>query len=221
MNQIKIFVFLLSWELSILCFSHCGKIFCQECSPFRDLLPLSFCLSDPQRVCNSCHEILGPIQYSLTHTVANHQKVNSIDTVNQCSRRYLNLPYSSTLGSEIRKAAYSTYNLFNLNYIKDKAIPLRLISKAYGLVFLTMIKAGFGIGGRFGTGLVISRLSDGSWSAPSAIATVGVSWGFLIGCDLTDAVLILNTSDAVRAFTTGGQITLGAEIDVAVGPVGR
>jgi lipid-binding SYLF domain-containing protein len=75
-----------------------------------------------------------------------------------------------------------------------------------------------------GTGLVISRLNDSienCWSAPSAIGTVGVSWGALIGVDLTDYVILLNTDESVKAFMTVGQVTVGGGLEVAVGPIGR
>jgi hypothetical protein len=75
-----------------------------------------------------------------------------------------------------------------------------------------------------GTGLVISRLAPeqgGGWSAPSAIGTVGLSWGAVIGIDVTDYVVILNTSEAVTAFSGAGQISIGAGVEVAIGPVGR
>lgn len=75
-----------------------------------------------------------------------------------------------------------------------------------------------------GTGLVVARLPEsegGGWSAPTAIATMGLSWGALIGLDVTDYVIVLNTPEAVAAFSGLGQITIGAGIEVAVGPVGR
>ena len=59
------------------------------------------------------------------------------------------------------------------------------------------------------------------WSAPTAIATFGVSWGALIGLDVTDYVIILNNAEAVQAFSGSGQVSIGAGIEVAVGPVGR
>lgn len=55
--------------------------------------------------------------------------------------------------------------------------------------------------GRIGTGLVLAKTEDGMWSAPSAIATVGLGWGALIGGEITDFVLVLNTDSAVEAFS--------------------
>ena len=61
-----------------------------------------------------------------------------------------------------------------------------------------MIKAGFVFSGKAGSGLVIARLPDGSWSAPSCIATGGVGWGLQIGADITDFVIVLNSEEAAK-----------------------
>lgn len=71
---------------------------------------------------------------------------------------------------------------------------------------------------------MIARLPDfhgGGWSAPTAIGLIGISWGAVIGADLTDYVIILNTDDAVTAFSGLGQVSLGVGMEVALGPVGR
>lgn len=83
-----------------------------------------------------------------------------------------------------------------------------------------MIKAGFVFSGKAGSGLVIARLPDGSWSAPSCIATGGVGWGLQVGADITDFVVVLNSEDAVRAFSMGGNVTIGGNISAAAGPIG-
>ena len=69
------------------------------------------------------------------------------------------------------------------------------------LQFLTVIKAGIIWSGKIGTGLVIARNRDGSWSAPSAIGTAGMGWGAQIGAECTDFVILLNSHAAVDAFT--------------------
>lgn len=50
-----------------------------------------------------------------------------------------------------------------------------------GLAIFTQVKAGFVWSGRMGSGIVIARLADGSWSAPSCIGTGGVGFGLQIG----------------------------------------
>ena len=202
---------------------NCGRIFCGHCSLYKSLLPYAFGLHNPQRVCQPCHQHLLPQQVLLTNDIANHQRVNSVDLVSYSLRRYLNLPISFTLGSEIRKAGYTTYNLCRqLYYIRDKTIPLGLLGDAKGLAFITVVKGGFMFAPFLGTGLVVARLPhNGEWSAPSAIGTIGVSYGPLIGAEVVDYVIILNTDDAVSAFSSGGQVAIKASVDLAVGPLGR
>lgn len=74
---------------------------------------------------------------------------------------------------------------------------------------------------RSGSGVVVVRLSDGSWSPPSAVAMAGIGAGGQFGAELTDFVFILNDASAVRTFAQTGSLTLGVNISMAVGPVGR
>ncbi|KAG0244185.1 hypothetical protein BGW41_000172 [Actinomortierella wolfii] len=103
----------------------------------------------------------------------------------------------------------------------DNIIPPDILARAKGLAIFTVIKAGFLFSGRAGSGLVIARLDDGSWSAPSAIGTAGMGFGGQIGAELTDFVVVLNTHAAVKSFATGGNVTLGGNLSVAAGPIGR
>ena len=185
------------------------------------MLPIQFDERDPQRVCLRCATDIAPMQDSLVETFANHTKTNYVDLRTDDIRRYLNLPFSHTLGSEIRKAAYSISNIVRSSLIRDNELPLQLLRRARGVAFLTVAKAGLMFAVRMGTGLVVSRLPNGQWSAPSAIATVGCSWGALVGAELVDYVIILGADSAVEAFSGIGQATVGAELDVALGPLGR
>ncbi|KAI9323399.1 hypothetical protein BX666DRAFT_53973 [Dichotomocladium elegans] len=60
-----------------------------------------------------------------------------------------------------------------------------------------------------------------SWSAPAAIVTGGMGFGGQVGAELTDFVMVLNTTAAVETFMHHGSITLGGNISVAAGPIGR
>lgn len=59
----------------------------------------------------------------------------------------------------------------------EKSIPLSVLKSAQGLAILTVIKAGALVSYKVGTGLVVARRHDGSWSAPSAIFSLGLGWG--------------------------------------------
>jgi SH3 domain-containing YSC84-like protein 1 len=104
--------------------------------------------------------------------------------------------------------------------IHEKSIPPAVMRAAKGLAILTVTKAGFIVTGKGGSGLVIARVGKG-WSGPSAIGTGGVGFGFQAGAEVSELVIVLNTPEAVNAFSKGGNVTLGAGMSVAVGPVGR
>lgn len=111
----------------------------------------------------------------------------------------------------------------NLSDIDGVKVPARLLEKAKGIAFLTVVKGGFGLAGvEFGTGLVVARLAENRWSAPSAIGTAGISWGALLGAQVSDHVFFLMTDHAVQIlFSDEGSVQLGADVGVAVGPLGR
>ena len=79
--------------------------------------------------------------------------------------------------------------------------------------------AGFLVSGSGGYGLVVARITEDVWSAPSLIGVGGMGGGFQVGISKTDAVLILNNEDAVKAFSGKAQVKLGSELSVAAGPV--
>jgi lipid-binding SYLF domain-containing protein len=104
--------------------------------------------------------------------------------------------------------------------VPEKAIPQAVLKDARGLGIMTVIKAGFGFSGRGGKGVVVARTRNG-WSGPSAIGTGGVGFGLQIGAEVTEFVFILNTDAAVQAFSRDVNFTLGGDISVAAGPLGR
>jgi lipid-binding SYLF domain-containing protein len=107
-------------------------------------------------------------------------------------------------------------------YYSGVRIPARLLEQARGIAVLTVVKGGFGVAGcELGTGLVVARLDDHRWSAPSAIGTAGISWGALVGAQVSDHVFLLMTDAAVQLFFQQGSVQLGADVGVALGPLGR
>jgi len=104
--------------------------------------------------------------------------------------------------------------------IPESAIPPRVLADARGLAILTVTKAGFIVSGRGGTGVVVARTEKG-WSGPSAIGTGGLGVGFQAGVQVSEYVIILNTQEAVNAFSKGGNVTLGGNLSAALGPIGR
>jgi len=102
----------------------------------------------------------------------------------------------------------------------DKGIPSDLMANAHCIVIVPGLKKGaFIVGGEFGKGFMSCR-KGGSWSAPGAVRMEGGSFGFQIGGSETDVVLlVMNDRGADRLLSS--QFTLGAEGEIAAGPVGR
>lgn len=138
----------------------------------------------------------------------------------------VNTPIPHSLKSEAKKAAkiLKEFTVPTAKMGPDKLIPAGILMKAKGLAILTVVKAGFLVTARGGSGIVIAKLDDGidsGWSAPSAIGIAGLGGGFEVGAEVTDFVIILNKRSAVDAFSKGGNLTLGGNFTIAAGPIGR
>ena len=100
-----------------------------------------------------------------------------------------------------------------------KKIPSEVIKNAKGLAIFTTMRTGLWVSGAGGSGVLIARKEDGSWSPPSGIMLHTAGLGFLVGVDIYDCVVVINTYEALEAFTKV-RCTLGSEISVVAGPVG-
>ncbi|KAJ6007574.1 SH3 domain-containing protein [Penicillium herquei] len=133
-------------------------------------------------------------------------------------RNGIHNPFPASLASECRKAGQIIDSFVNPRYARlDGAIPQRILAPAKGLVICSVFKAGFLGSVRFGSGLIVCRLPDGSWSAPSAISLGGLGAGGQFGMEFTNFVFVLNTDAAVTTFINSGALTLGGNISIAFG----
>ncbi|KAG6884281.1 hypothetical protein C0993_012512, partial [Termitomyces sp. T159_Od127] len=103
----------------------------------------------------------------------------------------------------------------------DGVIPRSVLGNAKGFAIFTILKAGFLFSARAGSGVVIARLDNGRWSAPSAIGTAGLGVGTQAGAEVTDFLVVLNTRSAIQTFMAAGSLTLGGNLSIALGPLGR
>jgi SH3 domain-containing YSC84-like protein 1 len=103
-------------------------------------------------------------------------------------------------------------------------IPQDLLDKAdCVVVYPSVLKAAFVIGGSYGRGAMTCRQGEnfkGSWGAPTMMALEGGSFGFQIGGQATDFVLLVMNEGGARGILTG-KVKLGGDASVAAGPVGR
>ena len=96
-----------------------------------------------------------------------------------------------------------------------------MIQQALGLAFVRTSKVVMGVSVHGGSGIVIARLSDGTWSAPSAIGTYGLGLGIQFGLEVADYIFILQTQNALEHFRKGNNFTIGGNVGAAVAGVGR
>ncbi|ODO06091.1 hypothetical protein L198_01322 [Cryptococcus wingfieldii CBS 7118] len=134
----------------------------------------------------------------------------------------LNSPIPVRLQDESRKAAKILRSFVDVNNNGlDKVIPRTVLERAEGFAIFTVFKAGFLFSARAGSGVVVAKLPDGSWSPPSAIGLGGLGFGGQAGAEVTDFLIVLNSHSAVASFMSAGSLTIGGNLSVAVGPLGR
>jgi SH3 domain-containing YSC84-like protein 1 len=105
--------------------------------------------------------------------------------------------------------------------IPARSIPESLLSKAEGIaIFPGMIKGGFIIGVRHGRGVIATRDEAGQWKPPMLVEITGVSFGWQIGIQGTDLVLVFRTKNSLQNLMRG-KFTIGVNASAAAGPVGR
>jgi lipid-binding SYLF domain-containing protein len=103
----------------------------------------------------------------------------------------------------------------------DQQLKLYLMRRAKGLAMLTQISGGIGVGGGYGSGIIVRRLDKGGWSAPVSIATWSLGFGIQFGTRKTDKLVVLMSDAQIEAFMGSHALTIGAVAAAAGGPLGR
>ncbi|KAJ4263065.1 hypothetical protein NW762_006679 [Fusarium torreyae] len=145
--------------------------------------------------------------------------------------------WPTTMDRECSKAARILHSFTNLNKSTSPnahgplhptgltrksmvKIPPSVLQRAAGLAIFNVLRAGGGHGSLAGgSGVVIARRPDGTWSPPSSFVVSTLGAGFVFGLNLYDCVCVLNTPEQVAAFTKP-RLSLGAEGSITVGPIG-
>ncbi|MBI4461002.1 MAG: lipid-binding SYLF domain-containing protein [Acidobacteria bacterium] len=105
----------------------------------------------------------------------------------------------------------------------DKGIPEDLLARSVCIGIIPSVKKlAFGFGGRHGAGYVLCRKDrgTGAWGPPSGFSMSGGSFGLQLGYSATDFVLLFMNAEGIEKLLQD-KFTLGADANVAAGPVGR
>jgi len=132
----------------------------------------------------------------------------------------LKLSYANVNRAERLSAAANVIN--EIMEIPDTAIPKKILEKSHAIMVIpAMVKAGFGFGARFGQGVVSSRdPNTGKWGPPAFITTGGGSFGFQIGVQKIELILVIMREKGIKGLVRD-KFTIGGDASVAAGPVGR
>jgi lipid-binding SYLF domain-containing protein len=130
-------------------------------------------------------------------------------------------PYTLKAESGISQIDDAAEVLKNIVSIPEKSIPPVLLRDASGIAIIpNVIRAGFIIGGKYGSGILVVRQKDGKWSNPSFITLAGGSIGWQIGVESIDIILVFKNERSINRIMDS-KFTLGVDASVAAGPVGR
>jgi lipid-binding SYLF domain-containing protein len=131
---------------------------------------------------------------------------------------------SSVLGSNegTKRLQNATQTLKEIMATPDKAIPKELLDGSQCIVIVPGLKKGaFIVGAKYGKGYISCRNKTGTgWTAPGTVRIEGGSFGFQIGGEEMDVVLLVMNKSGEKKLLSS-QFTLGAGGSVAAGPVGR
>ena len=118
-----------------------------------------------------------------------------------------------------KRAQRASEVLSELVAVPDRSPPKSLLNSATCIAVIPgVVQAGLGVGGRFGFGVASCR-TPGGWSAPVFVGLKGGSFGFQIGGQSADVVLVFVNKDAARLASS--TFDIGAGASVAAGPIGR
>jgi len=97
----------------------------------------------------------------------------------------------------------------------------KYIKNAKGVLIVpNMIKGAFIFGGEGGSGVLLVKNAQGAWSYPAFYTLGGVSWGLQIGGSSSQIMMLLMTDSGVNSIVGEKKLKFGADLGVAMGPVG-
>ena len=122
--------------------------------------------------------------------------------------------------NEVDRVESSATVLDEIMAAPDKGIPERVIDNAKCIAVVpSMLKGGFVFGASYGRGIASCRTEKG-WTPPAFFVLEGGSFGFQIGGQAADVVMLVMNDNGVKNLLTS-KFKLGADAAVAAGPVGR
>jgi len=120
----------------------------------------------------------------------------------------------------VERLGDATSVLTEIQSSPDKGIPASILSSAHCVVVIPSFKkAAFVVGGQYGQGVATCRTPKG-WSAPVFVQLAGGSFGFQIGGQATDLILVAMNDQGLQDMLKN-KFKIGGDAAASAGPVGR
>ena len=128
---------------------------------------------------------------------------------------------TSLFASAEEKLLDSSNALKNMMRDSQIKIPQKVLERAQAIaIFPGTIEISMFLGGKTGSGVMVVRRSDGTWSYPFFVKLGGAGLGFQLGVEKKDILMVFESKDSVKKLMNN-KITLGADASVAAGPAGE
>lgn len=150
-----------------------------------------------------------------------YNRMASGEPVTHLSKRRAEDFWPTTLDAEAMRAAKILRSYFMDGFV----VPYRTMSKvrehtikhSKAILIFHVMRTGLHPSGTSGSGIIVARLPDGSWSPPSAVLIQTADWDFVPEADMYDCMCIINDDESKLMQPV---CTLGTDIRTVVGPVG-
>ena len=123
---------------------------------------------------------------------------------------------------EIELVQKSMAVLRDLTKVPEDGIPKELLERAEGVIVIpSLLKGGFIVGAKHGKGVMSAKnRATGEWSPPAFVKMTGGSIGWQIGMESVDLVLLVMNRKGIEQLLQD-KFTIGGDLSIAAGPVGR
>jgi lipid-binding SYLF domain-containing protein len=103
----------------------------------------------------------------------------------------------------------------------QSGVPKDLFRKCVGIAIISVVEIGFIFSGNVGTGVLLKKKEDGTWSPPCALGLAGVGWGFLVGGAIKDIMIFIFDDNTMEGMCGDTGVRLGGQLNLTLGPFGR
>jgi len=104
----------------------------------------------------------------------------------------------------------------------SEGIPKQLAEKCAGIVIVSVVNIGVIFSGNVGSGVLMAKKDDGTWSKPSAVGLSGMGFGLMAGAEMRDVIVLIMDKSTVASLARNEKTKLSSlKFSLIAGPLGR